>query len=203
MVTADGLVMMGDADGFLNIYDGNTGEQLHRIEIGTGIMAAPMSYEVGGQHYVAVAAGFGGAFNSYFHPGTAAAERENNPRVVVFKLGGKAPVLPPRRVLPSLVSAPAEFRGTPAQVAHGLQLFGAHCAACHGDASTNSGYPNLWAISPETHRAFEKIVLGGAYADAGMASFADVLSRADARDLHAFIAEPLAAPAPASRKPSN
>ena len=99
-----------------------------------------------------------------------------------------------------LVPAPAQYRGTPAQVARGGELFNANCARCHGSADLDGGYPNLWKMSPETHDAFKRIVLDGAFADAGMASFRDVLSEQDARDIHAYIAEPPPQPAPEKKR---
>jgi quinohemoprotein ethanol dehydrogenase len=49
------------------------------------------------------------------------------------------------------------------------------------------GYPNLWNLAPSTWGAFDAIVLGGAFREAGMANFSDVLSRSDAGALKAFI----------------
>lgn len=201
MTTANGLVIQGSADGYLTIYDGRNGRALRRINIGTGIMAAPMTYEVDGTQYLAVAAGFGGAMNGGFLPGWAATTRENGSRLLVFKLNGDGqPALPPLRKAMPLVPAPAQYRGTPAQVSRGGELFNANCARCHGSADLDGGYPNLWKISPETHDAFKRIVLDGAFADAGMASFRDVLSEQDARDIHAFIAEPPPQPEPEKKR---
>src|SRR5689334_24667006 len=58
--TTNGLVFEGTKDGFLYAYDGATGEQLLEIFVGTSVLAAPMSYEIDGEQYVAVMAGFGG-----------------------------------------------------------------------------------------------------------------------------------------------
>jgi len=42
-------------------------------------------------------------------------------------------------------------------------------------------------MSAATHQQFEAIVLGGARADRGMASFADVVSVDDVEAIHAYI----------------
>ena len=200
MATGSGLVVQGSSDGYLTIYDGRDGKVVRRINVGTGIMAAPMAYEVNGVEYLAVAAGFGGALNSAHLPDTVAARRENGSRILVFKLGASGePKLPPLLPDTPLLPAPAAFRGTPAQVSHGEALFNQNCARCHGGPDVASGYPNLWKMTPETHRAFLKIVLEGAYADFGMASFKDVLSARDATDIHAFLAEPTEHPKPKPR----
>jgi quinohemoprotein ethanol dehydrogenase len=190
MATASGLVMQGSADGYLTVYDGVSGKVLHRINVGTGIMAAPMSYEIDGEQYVAVNAGFGGALNVAYPPGAVAAERENRERLIVFKVGGKPPELPPLRETIAFTEAPAQYRGDAEAVKRGGALYGAYCGRCHGGKDGMGGYPNLWKMVPETHDAFDAIVLEGAFVDAGMAGFADILSKADARDIHAFLAEP-------------
>ncbi|WP_254292682.1 PQQ-dependent dehydrogenase, methanol/ethanol family [Sphingomonas tagetis] len=204
MTTATGLVVQGSADGFLTIYDGRDGKVLRRIEIGTGIMAAPMSYELDGEQYLAVPAGFGGAMNAVHLPGWAANKRENASRLLVFKLGATGqPALPPLLARTPLAPAPAKYRGSAAQVERGATLFRANCARCHGSgADLPSGYPNLYKMTPETHDAFQQIVRGGAFTHAGMAAFADVLSEGDARDIHAYLAKPPAGASPPP-KPSH
>ncbi len=42
-------------------------------------------------------------------------------------------------------------------------------------------------MTPETHAAFLDIVLHGARADKGMASFADVLDESQANAIHAYL----------------
>lgn len=50
-----------------------------------------------------------------------------------------------------------------------------------------SGYPNQAYLIPEKHQFFKQIVLGGALKAGGMASFADILTDADAEAIQAFI----------------
>ncbi|MES2495586.1 MAG: PQQ-dependent dehydrogenase, methanol/ethanol family [Pseudomonadota bacterium] len=195
MATGGNLVFQGSADGYLTAYDARTGAVVQRINIGTGIMASPMSYTIDGVQYIAVMAGFGGALNVSYPPGAVAVERENHERLLVFKVGGAAPKLPPLREAKAFTAAPAEYRGTDAQIAHGAALYGQNCGRCHGGPTGMGGYPNLWKMSPDTHAAFESIVLDGAFAYAGMASFSDVLSKQDVKDLHAFLAKPVDAQA--------
>ncbi|QID16327.1 PQQ-binding-like beta-propeller repeat protein [Nitrogeniibacter mangrovi] len=57
LATAGGLVFMGDGDGYLNAYDADTGAPLWRFQCGAGVNAPPVSFEVNGVQYVAVAAG--------------------------------------------------------------------------------------------------------------------------------------------------
>jgi quinohemoprotein ethanol dehydrogenase len=55
--TAGNLVFVGQADGNLVAYDSTTGQELWKFQTGWGISAPPMSYEVDGVQYVAVASG--------------------------------------------------------------------------------------------------------------------------------------------------
>src|SRR6202035_4504278 len=58
--TAGNLVVRGDSAGFLVSYAADSGKLLKQIEVGTSIMAAPMTYRVDGVQYISVMAGYGG-----------------------------------------------------------------------------------------------------------------------------------------------
>ena len=55
--TAGGLVFYGNMDGELKALDAKTGDVLWRFQTGSGINQGPVTYEVGGKQYVAVASG--------------------------------------------------------------------------------------------------------------------------------------------------
>ena len=57
LATAGGLVFMGEGDGDFNAYDSATGEKLWSFYCGAGVNAPPVSYEIDGVQYVAIAAG--------------------------------------------------------------------------------------------------------------------------------------------------
>jgi quinohemoprotein ethanol dehydrogenase len=57
MSTAGGLMFTGQTDGNMKAYDAKTGDDLWSFQVGWGIGAPPMSYEAGGQQFVAVAVG--------------------------------------------------------------------------------------------------------------------------------------------------
>ncbi len=191
--TASGLVIQGSNSGYLRIYEGRTGKQLHEIYLGTGVGASPLVYTIDGEDYVAVTAGLGGSMGHPFPVGSAARERVNKERLIVFKLGGAKVALPPLRQASPLIAAPAKYRGTPQQVALGADLYARTCRGCHSTAAAIGGYPNLWKMTPETHDAFNSIVLDGAYSYAGMASFSDILSKKDVEAIHAYLADPKSA----------
>jgi glucose dehydrogenase len=49
--------LSGEGDGHLSAFDAATGERLWQFQCGAGVNAPPVSYEVDGVQYVAVAAG--------------------------------------------------------------------------------------------------------------------------------------------------
>jgi quinohemoprotein ethanol dehydrogenase len=187
LATAGGIVIEGGADGYLSIYEARHGQVIGRINVGTGIMAAPMTYAIKGQQYVAVLAGFGGAMAPVYPAGSVALTRQNTERLLVFKLGGGAVRLPGLRTAAAFVPVPTKFRGSSESVARGSKMFNERCGICHGGKDTIGAYPNLWSLTPAIHDAFAQIVLDGVLSDLGMASFSDVLSKSDVVDIHAYI----------------
>jgi quinohemoprotein ethanol dehydrogenase len=186
--TGSNLVFQGDASGAMTAYDGHSGTELSTIRTGTGIMAAPMSYEIDGEQYIAVAAGFGGAVLGGDIPGAAALEYQNLGRILVFKLGGGPVPLPPKQRTAEVFALPDAGRSPASEMRRGQTLFRANCGTCHGERG-GGGYPNLWNLPPVIHEQFEKIVLGGLLAHDGMASFANVMSTNDVAAVHAFLIE--------------
>jgi len=187
LATAGNLVIQGDGSGRLSFYSADTGERLHQIEVGTGIMAAPISYEIDGEQFVAVLAG--GAV--YPNPQAARNRYQNYGRLLAFSLGGGPTPLPPLRVRRPTPEPPADFAVDDGATARGQSLYFTWCAACHMglDPDQPAGYPDLVALSGPTHEAFASIVLEGTLADLGMASFADVLTRDDVSAIQAHLVQ--------------
>jgi quinohemoprotein ethanol dehydrogenase len=190
LTTAGNLVFQGNSAGFLVAYRADTGEKLAEIEVGTAIMAAPVTYELDGEQYVAVVAGFGGAMVAAGHPpGTAPYRYQNYGRILAFKLGGGPVPLPPARVRGETPEPPLLPGATPAMAARGEALFNGRCMFCHGGRGEAklSSYPDLFRMTPATHAAFDSIVRGGALAAGGMASFADLYSAEDVAAIQAYL----------------
>jgi quinohemoprotein ethanol dehydrogenase len=57
LTTAGNLVIQGNAVGFLSAYRADTGEKLWSMSAQSAIVAAPVTYEVDGEQYVAVLSG--------------------------------------------------------------------------------------------------------------------------------------------------
>jgi alcohol dehydrogenase (cytochrome c) len=61
MTTAGNLVFWGTPEGFLQAADARTGKILWKFQTGSGVVAAPVTWEQDGEQYVAVSSGWGGA----------------------------------------------------------------------------------------------------------------------------------------------
>ena len=57
LATAGGLVFTGEGNGDFSAFDAETGARLWQFNCGAGVNAPPISYEVDGKQYIAVAAG--------------------------------------------------------------------------------------------------------------------------------------------------
>ncbi|MBX3148345.1 MAG: PQQ-dependent dehydrogenase, methanol/ethanol family [Gemmatimonadales bacterium] len=185
--TGGDLVVQGQVDGRLVVRRADDGAVLKEIDVGTAIMAAPMTYSLGGVQYVAVMAGFGGGLGARFAPGNAGYRFENYPRILSFKLGGSETPRPPARVELE-IPEPPPLDASSRTVARGGELFGRYCAYCHGaGGGAISAYPDLTRLPAAVHQRFRDVVLGGALVTAGMASFADVLDPADVDAIQAYL----------------
>jgi PQQ-dependent dehydrogenase (methanol/ethanol family) len=68
LTTAGGLVFHGDIKGWFKALDARTGQLLWQFNTGSGISAAPMTYEVDGKQYVAVVSGRTRSIPAFFGP---------------------------------------------------------------------------------------------------------------------------------------
>ena len=188
VTTAGNLVIQGDATGHLNAYRADNGEKLWSIDCQSPIMAAPVTYEVNGEQYIAVLSGFGSAFS--LQAGEHAAQSgniRNISRVLAFKVGGTA-TLPEAPSMQKLALNPPPATADAATVSAGDHLFGRYCAACHGENAVGGGVvPDLRASSFLGNDFFYEIVLNGAMKDAGMAPFKAVLDQKDATAIRAYL----------------
>jgi alcohol dehydrogenase (cytochrome c)/quinohemoprotein ethanol dehydrogenase len=146
------------------------------------VLAAPITYEVDGQQYVAVSVG-GNVPGGYYAP--------NYSRLLVFALNGKATLPPtkeyvPRPLNPPPATAPAELVQT------GQERYAKYCSACHGDngQTRGSNFPDLTRTPLlHTQEGFDNVVLKGVLSEKGMASFGEVLKPEDTQALRAFIVQ--------------
>jgi len=188
LATAGNLVFEGTASGNFEAYRADTGEKLWSFPAQTGVMAGPVTYEVGGQQYVAVLAGWGGVFPLAAGEASFASGRVPNiSRMLVFNLGGKAS-LPAPKVVEQLRLTPLPRSASPVTIRRGEQLFQTYCAGCHGDVAVSGGVlPDLRGSGTLTSDAWFEIVLGGMLQSQGMVSFSQELSRDDAASVRSYV----------------
>jgi alcohol dehydrogenase (cytochrome c)/quinohemoprotein ethanol dehydrogenase len=189
LATAGNLVFQGNAQGQFAAYSADKGAKLWSFPVQTGIIAAPMTYSIGGQQYVAVLAGWGGVWD--IATGVLAKKSgstRNISRLLVFKLGGKAK-LPPAPPMAKMVLDPPPFTGAPQQVARGSNLFGRYCSVCHGDAAVAGGLnPDLrHSGALNSADAIRSVVIDGVLHENGMVSFKSALTADDAEAIRQYL----------------
>ncbi|MDE2350991.1 MAG: PQQ-dependent dehydrogenase, methanol/ethanol family [Alphaproteobacteria bacterium] len=186
LATGGSLVFQGTGTGRFRVYDARDGKLLKDVNVGTSIIAAPMTYSVDGVQYVAVMAGWGGGGWAFPHPESAAYNYGNEGRIIAFKLdGGEVPLPKPLGPPPPLPKPPAQ-NASAATIQKGMGLFFQNCVVCHSD-QTRSGSADLRRMAPEVHEQFNAIVRDGLFKSAGMPAWGDVLSSNDAEAIHSYL----------------
>lgn len=189
-ITAGNLVFQGTADLKFSAFNAANGERLWSFFTQTGIVAAPVTYEIDGEQYVAIATGWGGAYvNSA--GGILPASGDNNVgRVLVFKLGADGKLPEVEAVEVTRPEPPANF-GTSEMLVRGNSLYSNNCLVCHGNSAISTAYvPNLrhsYALSdPEI---WHDIIVEGGLAEIGMPNFKGRINKEDAEALRAFVVD--------------
>ena len=186
LATAGRVLFQGTGTGQFRVMSDENGEILKELEVGSTIMAAPMTYTIDGEQYVSVMASFGGGGWYIPHPTSATYKYGNLGRILTFKLDGGAVPIPPELGPDAPIPQPPAQTASAETIKKGQDLFGANCRGCHSN-QTRTLSADLRRMSPETHEQFKDIVLHGALRAGGMPQWDDVLSDADADALHAYL----------------
>ena len=186
LATAGGLVFQGNGKGAFQAFDAAKGDKLWSFPAQTGVIAGPVTYKVGDVQYVAVMAGYGGAYP--VSSGFDDPRPSQNGRVLVFKVGGTA-TLPPPPPLDLAAPNPPKETYTAAQIAHGGALFESNCGLCHGGGARSSGVlPDLRrSAALSDAAAWQTIVHDGALQDNGMIGFKAYMSREDIEAIRGYV----------------
>jgi quinohemoprotein ethanol dehydrogenase len=188
LATAGGLVFQGTADQQFMAFDASTGDVLWQQDVQLGVIAAPVSYRVNGEQYIAINAKWGGAAPMAF--GLEPMSGLNNGRLLVFKLNGNAVLPEVARVEPKRFTAPPPpMTITDKQaLTEGKKAYSLYCATCHGDGGVSGGItPDLRHMDAAKHAIFNQIVLDGLLQTGGMVSFRDVLDEQSAEQVRNYI----------------
>ena len=190
LATAGGLVFQGTANARFAAFDAETGARLWDEFVHTGIVAAPVTYEIDGEQYVAVATGWGGSLAMGFGGVFPTGSDHNAGRVLVFKAGGEAE-LPRLEVAALEPSLPSPVEASAETLAHGKRLYFNNCSACHGDqALSYAGMPNLrYSYATDDAESWAEIVHAGALAENGMPGFGGTYSEEDLEAIRAFVVD--------------
>jgi quinohemoprotein ethanol dehydrogenase len=200
LATAGNLVFQGRSDGMLCAYRATDGQKLWEYNAGTGIMAPPVTYLVGGVQYITLMVGWGGAAG-LVNPLGEEPIKPGFGRVLTFAIGGKAKLEVPPFGHQGLPSPAIHINATQATVHEGAILYGTFCFYCHGvNVVAGASIPDLRYASAQTHQQFEAIVLGGARESRGMPSFKDALKRDQIRAIQAYV---LSRAAASANSPTN
>ena len=193
LTTAGNLVFQGNYSGEFSAYKADSGEKLWSHFTQAGIVAAPATYAINGEQYVALLVG---TRNLPQNNGSGMAKTTdkstNNSRLLVYKLGGNSQ-LPQVEMFDKTTqvraSAPPMI-GDKAMIGHGSNLYGRYCSVCHGQfaISGEQSYPDL-RFSPLLASAdgWSSIVIDGALGSRGMASFKQDLDKEQVEAIRAFV----------------
>jgi quinohemoprotein ethanol dehydrogenase len=177
--TDGNLIFQGLSDGHFNAYSADKGSLLWSFDAHMGILAAPMTYSVGGQQYVAVLAGEGGGMGETAILGYMGWQWGMPRRLLVFRLGGIAQLASVPLALPAVTPLDdATLTLEPKQVAAGEVLYDEVCTPCHGEAVVaNGNAPDLRASRLALDRkTFHRVVVEGKFISEGMPRFDDFSS---------------------------
>jgi PQQ-dependent dehydrogenase (methanol/ethanol family) len=183
LTTGGNLVFQGTGDGRFAAFRADTGATLWEMNVGSPIIAAPITYEIDNTQYVAVMAGYGGALR------VVAPEPPTVPgRLLVFTVGGKAKLAPltttalPR---PAPIAVPASSKEA---LMLGAITYARRCSMCHGAEAASGGLaPDLRYSQPATFDRYDQIVFGGALAARGMPSFKASVTDSELAAIRAYV----------------
>jgi PQQ-dependent dehydrogenase (methanol/ethanol family) len=197
LATAGGLVFRGTANGLVALAADDGQPLWTSQDVSTGVVAGPISFELDGVQHVAVVAGR--STGNYYAPTYS--------RLLVFRRGGTAELPPPVEFTPPALNPPPSTASAD-EIARGERVYQSNCWLCHENPGNAGGifrrglFPDL-AYSPAlaSSELFAAIVLQGARAPNGMASFAGVISAEEAEALRAYIVDRANAARPAPPAP--
>jgi quinohemoprotein ethanol dehydrogenase len=189
MVTASDLVFSGNSSGEFVAYDARTGAKLWSAPTQANVVAAPSTYVIGGEQYVAILVGARGLPKGQARTNPLSA---NNARILVFKLGGNAQLPTEPAKAPSTMQTalnPPLMSGTNEQVIDGEGSYARVCAGCHGAAAAaDKTAPDLrYSALLRSISDWNGVVMDGTRADKGMVSFRALLARGESENIFHYV----------------
>ncbi len=182
VLSTEDLVFQGNAEGFLVAYDAADGTEKWRFNVGSGVIASPISYLVDDIQYITVVSGWGGAggrrvrYTDQLYPGT----------IYTFALGENEHV--PEYPAMSKELIDLEVAVDIGDIEQGKLVFDQYCYSCHGPPGNGGGaYPDLAYSNKAKFDIFYQIVGQGAFLPMGMPNFGDRLDQRQIRNIKNYI----------------
>ena len=193
LATAGNVVFQGVASGFLNAYAADTGQRLWQFPTQTGVVAPPITYQIDGEQYLTVSAGWGGIFplmTGVLVEDSAGERAVNKSRLLTFKLGGSATLPAPNDAVSTLPDT-SSFSPEADAVAEGFAHYDRYCVNCHGAGAVGGGVLPDLRFSPVITDAsvWSSIVSEGALSNRGMVAYGAELDTEAVESIRQFIIE--------------
>jgi quinohemoprotein ethanol dehydrogenase len=186
--SAGNLLFQGSLEGDFNAYAADSGEKLWSQQVYAGLMAAPISYEIDGEQYVAIMQGWGGDSALVLGAVLGQFNLENQSRILVYKLGGKVEFPAPADRIEQVLAAPTVAAGSAEQIEEGRYLYNLSCAPCHGGNAISSGMlPDLRYRINAVAPAWQAIVFDGALKTNGMPAWNEYLTVDEVDAIRAYV----------------
>ena len=186
--TAGDLVFQGTWDGTFAAYDAYDGEKLWQYKSDSAVLAGPMTFELDGEQYVAVAQGSGGTVMITVGD-ELQRNKTNQNKLLVFKKGQFNQTNQVASEELTTIRALGHSANTdPDLIKLGESIYHNNCGSCHGiNALSNYVVPNLRYMSEQTHNDFASIVIGGTRTHKGMIGFYETLGVDEVDAIHAYL----------------
>jgi quinohemoprotein ethanol dehydrogenase len=108
-------------------------------------------------------------------------------RILTFAIGGTSKLEIPPFGHSGPPTPALHLNASPETLREGGSLYATYCFSCHGIIAVAGSLPDLRYATPEVHRQFAAIVLGGARESRGMPSFKDLLTQTQVRAIQAYV----------------
>jgi PQQ-dependent dehydrogenase (methanol/ethanol family) len=193
LATASDLIFSGNHLGEFAAYDARNGRRLWSAPTQSRTVAAPMTYSIDGEQYVAILVGARGLPEGQ---GQTNPHSNTNARILVFKLDGQAklPTAVVSYAQPGAAAAapaagataaaapaapagprlnPPLFTGSNEDYLEGETAYARNCGICHGDeAVADKSIPDLrYSTALNSLTEWDNIVLKGTKVSGGMPAF--------------------------------
>ena len=186
LVTAGNLVFSGAQTGELYALHAETGEKLWEYRTGSGIVAPPVTYQVGGKQYVAVASGIGGLYAAVSgDPNLVNINPGNSIWAFALNDGAIARTPVAKTILPPLKSTEVGSRTMPATAEAGKLLYHQYCAHCHGvDRMASGTNYDLRQFPEDDEQRFVSAIVDG---KGTMPGWGDTFSREELSAIYSYV----------------